>query len=86
MRISTILTCCALSFMAPFAMGGEGLIEERAWETAQESGTALSLKRFVLHFPESRFVNAAEARIAVVLRQDETVSHHGRLRGMHYVQ
>ncbi len=85
MRLSTVVTCCALSFVAPFALGGEGLIEDRAWDTAQATGTMVSLERFVMHFPESRFVGEARDRIALV-RGAETVGQWTYPQRVSYAQ
>ena len=85
-RLATALTCCALAFSAPFAIGGEGLIEDRVWTTALASGSSLPLESFVSHFPESRFVTEARERIAA-LRDTRTVSlRQVPASGVFYVQ
>lgn len=63
-RLAMVLTCCALAFSAPFALGREGLIDARAWDSAAASGSVLTLTAFVAHFPDSRFALEARARIA----------------------
>ncbi len=83
MRFTTVLLYCALSFAAPFAMGDEGLIEDHVWQAAQSSGSALPIKSFVMHFPESRFVEEAEQRLAEF--QIAERSGHGSI-GHRYVQ
>lgn len=63
MQLAIAITCCALSFATPFLVGNKGLIEDRIWDSAISSGSAMPLRSFVSHFPESRFVAEAEERI-----------------------
>ena len=81
MRLATALTCCAMAFSVPFAVGSEGLIEDRYWDVAGVSASAPALQSFVESFPESRFVTKAEQRI-IDLRARAAVP----VSGMSYVQ
>lgn len=83
MQLRAALTVCALAFSAPFAIGSEGLIEDRVWSVAHASGSAQTLQVFVDSFPHSRFVKRAEEKI-VTLRHRALVTRS--LSDFRYVQ
>lgn len=84
MHFATALTACTLAFSAPFAVGGEGLIEDRVWQVAGASGSARTLRSFVASFPDSPLAEEAEARIRALTEHVHAASTYAG--GHRYVQ